>query len=79
MNLQQIDVRCVETGERSVDGVEDRCTGETKLILALLEGFELGIEVGVNTWGVSHKTITFSEDEDLIARDIVLGNGYGDM
>lgn len=79
MDLQQVDVRCVETGERGVDGVEDGGPAEADVVRVVFELREFvcvfdATQAGVFAYGAE----TFCEDGELVAGDRELLDCFAD-
>ena len=79
MDLQQVQVRRVEAGERGLDGGEDGLPREAALVDVVLALPDLLAEVDVPHFGLlADDAVAFGEDDELVARDVVFFDGFAD-
>jgi hypothetical protein len=79
VNLQKVDVFQVEAFEGCIDGVEDCLTRQTAVVCVVLELGELfGIVDAAQPRIFTHIAVALCEDDELLAREVVLLDRFAD-
>lgn len=72
MDLQEVNIRCLQALERRVNLVEDSRTRKARLVHVFLRVLYPGLSHDAYTWVTASNKEALGEDYDLLARDIVL-------
>ena len=73
VDLEEIEVGCLQTRKRGVDGVEDGRAGKTTLVDVLRLVVEIRLDVSMNAGVVGNERKAFRCDHDLVTGDLILG------